>query len=351
MLTLKKIIKILLKILMKVRKTIMFSYFWYFATLMYLLFKKIYLRKDHNLSKLIIRYFHKDVYLFNPTMIEVNGKINFFIRLIDKKNLKRNFIYLDKINSQNKEIIINDYKENLVTIKNLDWVADPRSFVYRNDTYISLNNGHTEKDNDIFILKFSKPYDQTFETKRIISNFNRRKIEKNWGFFQNKNNLFSVYSYNPFQILEIDEQVKTYSASILYSYPMKNLLWEKKFGEIRGGASPVFHDNYFWCIFQSHTRLPFFGTNYHIGAFLFNAEPPFKPYAISKRPIINLDFEDTFKANRFRLNPRTFTTIYPCGALIKNNQLIISYGIHDSFSCVKRFDLNFLKNEINWVYI
>ena len=111
---------------------------------------------------------------------------------------------------------------------------------------------------------------------------------------------------------------------------------EKRFGEIRGGASPLLHQKHYWCVFQSHKRFNFIGTVYYIGVFLFDAKPPFKPFAMSINPIIKLDIEDTSKANHLRLNKRSFIGIYPCGAHFDDDNLIVSYGIHDSFCCLKK---------------
>ena len=109
--------------------------------------------------------------------------------------------------------------------------------------------------------------------QKIKCGFNRRKIEKNWGFFQHKDSLLCVYSYNPFKVLLINEKEDYFLANNLHIHQFKKLQWEKRFGEIRGGASPLLHQKHYWCVFQSHKRFNFIGTVYYIGVFYLMLSP------------------------------------------------------------------------------
>ena len=204
----------------------MHSSLWFFMIFIYQLLT--FYKKKHIefIDKVIVRYYDKSVYLFNPTIINRDSKLGLFARLVDQKDQKRQFVYLDDIDFDNKELILYDYKKYLVPVKKINWAADPRSFFFDNHLFISFNDGHSDDKNNIYVSKFYKDYD-ALSPKKIKCGFNRRKIEKNWGFFQHKDSLLCVYSYNPFKVLLINEKEDYFLANNLHIHQFKSFNGKK----------------------------------------------------------------------------------------------------------------------------
>ena len=115
----KKIKKLVSEKLYFLKIKIMHSSLWFFMIFIYQLLT--FYKKKHIefIDKVIVRYYDKSVYLFNPTIINRDSKLGLFARLVDQKDQKRQFVYLDDIDFDNKELILYDYKKYLVPVKKL----------------------------------------------------------------------------------------------------------------------------------------------------------------------------------------------------------------------------------------
>ena len=132
-------------------------------------------------------------------------------------------------------------------IKDLKW------FEHREEPWFTFNTGHPaspKAKNDVFLGPLSTldrfpPYRAVFRE--------RRRIEKNWGFFELQGRLFAVYSIEPFRLLYstgidlkrremlFDEVLSTRKTSI--SVP------DRLSGSILAqGTPPVIWDGRFWAV-------------------------------------------------------------------------------------------------------
>jgi len=195
-------------------------------------------------------------------------------------------------------------------------VEDPRLFVFNNKLFISYTDGYQMGQAEI------NPETLEAEDSFYIEKPLRDVTEKNWVFFEHDSKLYSVYNTSPHIIYEIDRNIFTER----YREKFKH---QWAWGAIRGGTSPLRIGNYFISFFHSALDSVLYkGFNsrqYFMGAYLFNAEPPFAPVAISKEPLITGEIiSDAIP----RLSSKIFV-VFPSGAVRKKDSYIVSFGYND----------------------
>ena len=131
--------------------------------------------------------------------------------------------------------------------------------------------------------------------------------QKNWVFFSHEGEHYFVYQYAPFQVV---------SGETLYSH--KNLEWQ--FGQIRGGTPPVRVGDLYFTFF--HSRLDHGRSKYYMGALAFEAKAPFHPLWLTEVPLLT-------STNREPNPAWTPLTVFPCGALFRNDTWTVSLGVND----------------------
>lgn len=140
-------------------------------------------------------------------------------------------------------------------------------------------------------------------TRFLLKDFTVR--EKNWVFFQNGDKLSAIYK--PHEIIEID--LKTSKGKLI---SRANVGWE--YGEIRGGAPPVFHNGEYYNFFHSsymENDICIFAA----GCYTFKDAEITK---ISSSNILDLPAENA--------EGRKLKVVFPCGAIFENGNWIIAYG-------------------------
>lgn len=127
-----------------------------------------------------------------------------------------------------------------------------------------------------------------------------KSIEKNWSPFvytdeNNKSDVYFEYYINPHKIMKLSNpQVPDLAHLIFPNNPcLQNLAWAKKWGELRGGTSPLLVDgqylSFFHSMFRDKNNYPW----YVMGAYTFEAKPPFRITAVSQYPILFKGIYDT----------------------------------------------------------
>jgi predicted GH43/DUF377 family glycosyl hydrolase len=139
--------------------------------------------------------------------------------------------------------------------------------------------------------------------------------EKNWVWF-NQDNLWSfVYRVHPHVVVS----VKSPTEATEYRTQSKPA-W--KFGEIRGGTPPVkVGDNY---ISFFHSSMPWKGRQkrYYMGAYMFEAQAPYKILAMTKEPLL----AGSEKDSRTLGGP---PVVFAQGSIFENNIWTVSLGLND----------------------
>jgi len=152
--------------------------------------------------------------------------------------------------------------------------------------------------------------------------------EKNWLWFFHNGELHLLYQADPHTIIRFNEkyeQVQTYETTTEGRFP-----WD--YGIPRGGTPPVLagDGNEYWTYF--HSSLPTFDKyrrRYYMGAYAFEASPPFRITKITPEPILAGSSCDPW-------DERKPLVVFPCGSILKDDSWTITMGINDLSSAWAR---------------
>jgi predicted GH43/DUF377 family glycosyl hydrolase len=108
----------------------------------------------------------------------------------------------------------------------------------------------------------------------------------------------------------------------------------------RGGTQAIFDKDHYLAFFHSWKDFPTIQSNgkkiahYTIGAYTFDAHPPFAITAVSPEPLVSKDFYQppyykTWKPMR---------CIFPCGMVLSEDFVWISYGRQDHEIWIAKID-------------
>ncbi len=146
--------------------------------------------------------------------------------------------------------------------------------------------------------------------------YNNNRSEKNWLWFFHDDKPHLIYLSSPLTIAVFNE-VFQYQRE----YQTPALPWH--YGEIRGGSPPVRVGDEYWTFFHSSVPWEVRGTRrYHMGAFAFTVTAPFKMTRITKLPLLSGSPYDKYD------HPKPLV-VFPCGALHRAGQWLISFGVND----------------------
>lgn len=253
---------------------------------------------------------------FNCSFIEHHGKTVFVYRMEAYpfcSYTKLGICYLDKnlipIKDSNK--LLNLHSDLKGYSKGFH-VEDPRLFVFNDQLYLSYCDGYQMAQATI-----------NHETLEASDSFyiekpNKNKTEKNWTFFQHKKDLYSVYEIAPHKVFRMNGS----KFEKVFEQPFKNN-W--KWGELRGGTSPILTDDGYISFFHSSIDHPGNVRQYFIGVYLFDKEPPFTPLAISKEPIL---CGEMISPSIPRLSNKIYV-VFPGGVIKTDTGYLVSYGFND----------------------
>lgn len=163
----------------------------------------------------------------------------------------------------------------------------------------------------------------------------RRGNEKNWAFFDYQGELFAVYLTLPkHEVVKVDCN----RATLAYS-EQNPFQWSG--GEVRGGAMPVKIGSEYWSFF--HDRVSTHGgfTFYRMGLYTFDARPPFRPRRMIPEPILVAD-QATNVSHRGD-PPNYCACVFPSGAVKRGDEWIISMGVHDRWTELRKYDHHVLE--------
>jgi predicted GH43/DUF377 family glycosyl hydrolase len=193
-------------------------------------------------------------------------------------------------------------------------VEDPRLFIYNDELYLSYTDGYQMGQAKI------NPDNLKAIESFYLDKPDPSRTEKNWTFFEDKKKLIAIYDLPSMHLFEMD--------GAKYKEVNKSTPVTWKYGEIRGGATPIKVGNKFICFFHSRTTIlqgKYAGYQYHMGALEFEAKKPYKITRISSRPIIS---GETMNDKIPRLSNKIFV-VFPCGVIRTENGFNVSFGYND----------------------
>jgi len=290
------------------------------------------IEEQNSTAKIINLPYTKTDFYFNSAIFEIDNQtllMTRYAKIIDeikKEYIWKNTLKLFQLNNEyeiTKEIPFEIKDE----FKNEQY-EDPRVLYFNNKYYISCANyiPKTTKFIHQKLLIFDKNFNHIdnlhldYCGNGYSTNFNE-VTQKNWTWFIHENKLMMVYKMQPHTVVEIDLEEK----EVINEYRTFNKFIDTwLYGEPRMGSNPIYKDGYYHNFF--HSSLPWKGSKrqYFMGYYKFEAHPPFKIVEMSEEPIL------CGNSKNERILPKLSPiVIFPCGAIERNNQFIVSYGVND----------------------
>lgn len=264
--------------------------------------------------------------IFNPTLIQHKGSDWLIARRAIPNEWSRlglNKLVAFRLNEEHKpqeffEINLENrnYRDQcwedprIIRINNTLVLSYCTFQLYRNQTYSGAHQQVAFLNDDLRPVEIWDPI-YGGNGGSILTQSN---TEKNWIFFEHDGQMMMIYMTEPHQVLrwENREHVETWDTP--------NAGW--KFGHMRGGTPPIRIGDEYLCFF--HSSLPYLETakQYHMGAYTFEAKPPFKVKRMTKKPLLSGSRLDPWRDG-------LATAVFPCGAILDGKKYVVSFGIND----------------------
>jgi len=200
---------------------------------------------------------------------------------------------------------------------------DPRLFRFQGRLHVAFTGvvgGRSRLHTNVLYARLG----DGFRVERIFApRYARRNAwEKNWQFFEHDGQLLAIYSVAPHRILRIDGERTDLAHETPTAAPWRG-------GEMRGGAPPVRVGDEYWHFF--HDRITVGQHVYRAGLCAFEARPPFRVTRMIPEPILVAD-RATKPADQY------CSVVFPCGAVRRGGDWLVSFGIHDRWTEIRAFD-------------
>lgn len=225
-----------------------------------------------------------------------------------------------------------------------DYAEDPRVVLVNDQLYLFYNaSNKIMKNRSMYVAHLDK---ESFKASySAVLDVNLRWIEKNWSPFEHteinqKPQFFIEYQIMPRKIFELSNPCigEMKSLTLPQEVAYFPLFWSLDWGDIRGGTpAQKIEDEYLGFFHSSFKDNDL--TWYVMGAYTFEAHPPFRITGISNYPILFRGIFETPHTNTASLDKRV---IFPSGFVLekqKDRELIhVACGENDS--AVKIITLN-----------
>lgn len=136
--------------------------------------------------------------------------------------------------------------------------------------------------------------------------------EKNWVWFNHEGQWMFVYQYAPHTVVTANGKTVHVTDS-----PKQ---WP--YGEIRGGTPPVRVGDEYLTFFHSSLPWKKRQKRYYVGAYCFEATPPFRVTRITTKPLLAGSEHDP------RMNGGPLV-VFPCGNVFDGKDHLVSFGVND----------------------
>ncbi|OLE10683.1 MAG: hypothetical protein AUG89_11510 [Acidobacteria bacterium 13_1_20CM_4_56_7] len=202
---------------------------------------------------------------------------------------------------------------------------DPRVFYYRGLTLVSCVNflwGTIASVAHQIIVSVGSDWKQVQRYDPIFGRngpgvMHNVGWEKNWLWFVHNDALHLVYITHPHMVVRFDGKMLP---TDIYETKADDLQWP--WGDIRGGTPPVRVENEYWSFWHSSVGSGSGHRRYHMGAYCFEAKPPFRMKRYTPKPLLSGSRQDRWA------HPKPFV-VFPCGAILRGEQWLVSLGVND----------------------
>lgn len=148
--------------------------------------------------------------------------------------------------------------------------------------------------------------------------------EKNWLWFEHDGVPHMIYAATPHRVHRMGDNLV---AQVQYQTSLTDSPW--RYGEIRGGSTPVLVGDMFWTFF--HSSLPWIANKrrYYMGAYAFENQAPFRIRWLTPKPLLSGTVMEHW---RLGVPP----VVFPAGAVLERDAFLVSYGINDlATGCIR----------------
>ena len=298
-----------------------------------------------------------EVWVFNPAIMRVNGDLLMAYRVVLADGRRR--VAMCRLRDDWTVIsgslvafsdVIRFADAGMVDDAYHDWIADPRLVQLGGRLYLHVNSGSLPAPNKIYLIEVDPNRLLPVGLAREVTQTgDRYSIEKNWLFFEHAGEPYVIYRFSPLEILSADlSDPHEVRCTPIFRHTWDSFAYTQAYGELRGGATPVYYDGYLWVVahsvFLNGTQPGPSGESLesliYVGALiLLEGGPPFGPRLISPQPILEaLPAEQALPCFP-RLDIRCEEDVYPSGAIIEDGALIVSYGLSNKYCVLRRLPL------------
>jgi predicted GH43/DUF377 family glycosyl hydrolase len=281
---------------------------------------------------------------FNPSLIRWRGSLLMSFRIYKPHNRSTNpfgLVFLDEdFNPVGTPQVFELPFYNPVLLSKQQ---DPRLIPVGDRLFVVYNNllphiTHREIRRMYMAELFFDGTTFTASEPECLSDFEGQsdmRYEKNWVPFDYQGKLLLAYSLFPHTIFH--PVSGTNSCQTISSCSGKT---EWDWGEPRGGTQAVRINDHYLAFFHSRLDLPTVQSNgrkmthYFMGAYTFQAKPPFAITAISPEPIIGKDF---YRPPYYK-TWKPLRCVFPCGLVVDKKYVWVAYGRQDHEIWVVKFD-------------
>ena len=296
---------------------------------------------------------------FNPSIVKWQGKTLMSFRIRDPNTASTDqigFVWLtDDFKLAGTPSILERFNESLSKYFYMpSFAQDPRLITLNDELYIIYSNilpthsGQAVRRMVVGTVKFDGSRFTVDDPHPLLSidGFDLDKKEKNWVPFIFEDNLLLAYSISPHRVVH---PLYMENTCVNFSLCQNSVQWD--WGVIRGGTPAMkigdrylsfFHSLKGMQTVQSDKEMM---THYFMGAYTFEADPPFTIKSMSQKPIM----AKTFYEGPMYVNWKPLRAVYPMGFIMDDTFIWLSYGRQDHEIWVVKLDTKGLLNSLKAV--
>lgn len=204
---------------------------------------------------------------------------------------------------------------------------DPRAIYHEGKTYVSccdflIVNGQWTGAHQIISRcnmnwRSEKRFDPVYGNNRETTGANLGH-EKNWIWFFHNGRPHLLYQAEPHRVVRFNHDFVKQEE---YETGTQWLRWP--YGEIRGGTPPIRIGDEYWTFFHSSLKTNNkYWRRYFMGAYSFEAKPPFAITSITEKPLLIGSKDDPW-------NLRKPLVVFPCGSMLRDGYWTVTLGVND----------------------
>jgi predicted GH43/DUF377 family glycosyl hydrolase len=263
---------------------------------------------------------------FNSSIIRYQGKL----LLAHRTGWMGSQIWIAELNEDYKPNGIN-YQLKLDTANSNYGREDPRLFVFRGKLHISFTGVKgLRRSKNITTRQLYVSLNDDFGVDKIYTpdycQNDSMLWQKNWQFFEWKNELYCVYSIEPHVILKVNG-----NRCSIASYSNGKFNWSG--GHKRGGCPPILVNGLFYHWFHGAVDIgsQWPTRQYNYSVYTFDPMDNFSIVHTNETPLYYAD-------NKTRPPDQYCSVVFNSGCIFENNNWIISNGIHDRWNEIHEWD-------------